>query len=392
MFKTIQQKEIEIMSRTNIDTFRLLGDYYQHWIEEELFSVLKYDDDIFILEEKKSHNKIVITRENLITPEKSITKGYEWYGLESCFKNYNYELDNKKIKYSNDKGFYANNYAEYFFQYSKLELEFQLGSYSETPVLNFKIDDVEFEIGIASETFKLMFNHISMDKHFEWDNYYTIKLKNVKKDLLEDYLQNALYYLYKYSPSEYDGDYPHIYQYSYYYDSWNQIEDVDESEFVKNFSLGKYTEALAFYNEGKLKGDFLSFYKVLEYFFLINRKDEFKSLILDYNQNEDMDKVLKEITKVYKTNEDVLLEVLLKKINHLEPIIDAAFSKGLISSKGDKKEFAKKLYEYRNSRVHGKKDTNLNLLVPAILSFDSNDEWEIVIENVADLVIKQFCY
>lgn len=379
------------MSKKSIDTFRLLEVYYQHWIEEEIYNLLKSDDDIFILEEKQSHNKLVITRENLITPGVSISKGYEWYGLESCFKNYNYELDNKKMKYSKDKGFYANNYAEYFFEYNKLEEEFVQGSPPETSIMNFKIDDVEFEIGIASDTFKLIFNHISLDKHFEWDYYYTIKIKNVKKEMLEDYLQNALYFLYKSSPSEYDNDYPHIYQYSYYYDGWNQLED-DESEFVKNFSLGKYTEALAFYNEGKLNRDFLNFYKVLEYFFLINRKDEFKSLIVDYNQNEDMDKVLKKITNIYKTKEDALLEVLLNKINNLESIMEAAFLKGLIGSKDDKKEFARKLYEYRNSRVHGKKDTNLNLLVPTILDSYNIDEWEIVIENVADLVIKQFCY
>ncbi|PGT07238.1 hypothetical protein [Bacillus cereus] len=379
------------MSSTGMDTFRLLEEYYQYWIEEGFISVLKYDDDIFILEEKESKNRIVITRENLITPDIPITKGYEWYGLEECFKNYNYELDNNKMKFSRDKGFYANNYAEYFFEYLKLNEEFQ-GRLSETQVLNFKIDDVEFEIGCTSETFKLIFNHISMDKHFEWDHYYTIKLRNVKKEMLEDYLQNALYYLYKHSPSEYSNDYPHIYQYSYYYGGWNEIEGVDESEFIKNFSLGKYTEALAFYNDGKLNRNFLSFYKVLEYFFLINRKDEFKSLILDYNENDDMDKVLKEITRVYKTKEEDLLEVLLNNINNLEPIMDTAFSKGLISSKDNKKEFAKKLYGYRNSRVHGKKDTNLNLLVPSMLDFNSNDEWELVIEDVADLVIKQFCY
>ncbi|MED3275450.1 hypothetical protein [Bacillus thuringiensis] len=68
-----------------------------------------------------------------------------------------------------------------------------------------------------------------------------------------------------------------------------------------------------------------------------------------------------------------------------------AFSKGLISSKDDKDDLAKKLYDYRNSIVHGKGDTNLTLLVPSILDSDKN-EWDIIIENIADVVINQFCF
>ncbi|PFR36752.1 hypothetical protein [Bacillus cereus] len=367
---------------SSVELFRFIEDYYQDWTEKELFNVLKSDDNIFILEKKDSKNRIVVKRESLIPSGICIKKGWELCQLGKCFRNYNYELDNNKMKYSKDKGFYNNDYAEYFFRYFKIE----------DITVNFKIDDVEFEIGSPSETFKLVFNHISKDEYFEWEHYYTIKLRNVKKETIEDYLQNAIYFVHKYYPSDLFNEHPRILQYKYIDENWPGGEVVDNSILNQNLSLSKYTEALAYYNEGKQKRDFLSFYKILEYFFLINRKDEFKSLILEYNQNEDMDKTLKEITKIYKTNEDLLLEALLNKINNLEPILDKALSKGLISSKDNKKEFAKKLYDYRNSRVHGKKDTNLNLLVPTILDLESNDEWEIVIENVADLVIKQFCY
>lgn len=375
-------KEIELMS--SVEVFGLIEAYYEHWIEEGFFNVLKSDADIFILEEKESKNRIVIKRENLVTPDISIQEGWEWRGLEKCFRNYNYELDNSKMKYSKEKGFYNNNYAEYFIQYLTIE-----DIFSET--LNFKIDDVEIEIGSPSETFKLIFNHISTDQYFDWGHYYTIKLRNVKKNMLEDYLQNALYFLHKYYPPDWVNEYPFIFQYTYLEDKWGGGKEVDDSISDQNLSLGNYTEALAFYNEGKRKRDFLNFYRVLEYFFLISRKDDFESFIFDYNQNKDIDKVLNKITKVYKQSEEVLLENFLNKINNIEAIMDKAFSKRLINNKTDKEEFASKLYTYRNSRVHGKRDTKMDLLVPAIVD-SNNKDWEIIIENIAELVVKQFCY
>ena len=57
-----------------------------------------------------------------------------------------------------------------------------------------------------------------------------------------------------------------------------------------------------------------------------------------------------------------------------------------------RKNLQNNLYEYRNSRVHGKGGANFELLVPAILNSDDSNEWEIIIENLAELVILQFCY
>ncbi|PGK52425.1 hypothetical protein CN918_32080 [Priestia megaterium] len=370
----------------SVDLFELLGEYYhRRWIENGNAKFLKKDSNIVVLEEKESKTKIAIKRENLIPEDLRVTEVFGWYKLEEFFRNYNYELDNK-IKFSKDKGFYAKEYAEYLFKYIKIESEFP-----ETAMRNFRIDDVEFEIGEPSQIFKLIFHHIAMDDNFDWDGFYTIKLRNVKKDEVEPYLQNAMYYLHKYSPSDLIDDYPHIYQYTYYPDNFINMGEETDSKLNKNFRLGKYPEAIAFYNEGKLKQDFLSFYKVLEYFFLINRKEEFASFILDYNHNKDIDRMIKEITGVYKTNEDVLLKNLLSNVNNIDSVMNVAFLKGLITNKDDREEFANALYSFRNSKVHGKKDTNLSLLVPSI-SDSENKDWEIIIENIADLIINQFCY
>ncbi|PHD06616.1 hypothetical protein COF45_25115 [Bacillus wiedmannii] len=67
------------------------------------------------------------------------------------------------------------------------------------------------------------------------------------------------------------------------------------------------------------------------------------------------------------------------------------FLNRLINNKTDKEEFASKLYAYRNSRVPGKRDTKMDLLIPTIVD-SNNKDWEIIIENIAELAVKQFCY
>lgn len=372
-----------------VEVFDCLKDYYQNFIDEGIIKNLKVDNDIFIWEEVKSGIKVAIKRENLITQTRLID-GFQFLLVGRFFQDYNYELDNRNMKFFKDKGFYINNSAEFLFQYSKFE-----NGYPYNSMVKFNIDDVEFEIGEPSKLFKVMFHHLLQYTPFKWDNIYTIKLKKVNKEMLENYLQNAMYVIHKHAPSEFVGEYPQVYKYLYTHDYYNKIDISDEkegNEVVKGFRVGKYPEALAFYNEGKQKRDFLSFYKVLEYFFFINRKNEFEDYIKKYNEDNNLDQIIKKITNVYRDKEMDLLKTLINSLEKMEPILESAFSKGLISNQDDKIEFAKKLYEFRNSKVHGKGDANFELVVPTILNIDENNEWEIIIEKLAEMVINQFCF
>ena len=51
--------------------------------------------------------------------------------------------------------------------------------------------------------------------------------------------------------------------------------------------------------------------------------------------------MIRGISDVYNDKERNLIEILINKIEHIEPILELAFSKGLISNQDDKKEFAK---------------------------------------------------
>ncbi|MFU1888126.1 hypothetical protein [Bacillus wiedmannii] len=368
--------------------FDCLKDYYKGYIEEGIIKIIKDDKDIFEWEEVNSKVKIAIKRKNLIIPSR-ILNGTQFLWVARFFQDYNYELDNK-IMFFKAKGFQVDTYAEFLFSYSKIEDEC-----SDVEMSNFNIDDVKFEIGEPSELFKVMFQHFKQDIHFKQKQIHTIKLRNINKEKLESYLQNAMYLIHKHAPSEYVGDYPQIYKYLYAHNYYQDIELTDEKmekEIDKSFKVGKYPEALAFFNEGKQKRDFLSFYKVIEHFFVINRKNEFDEYIKKYNDDKNLDLILNKITKVYKDNEIDLLGTLINNLENMEPILKLASSKGLISNQADKKEFTKNLYEFRNSKVHGKGDANFELLVPTILNLNENNDWEIIIEELAELIIEQFCF
>ncbi|PFM17806.1 hypothetical protein COJ44_12975 [Bacillus anthracis] len=373
-----------------VEIFKCLKDFYQGLIEEEIIEVLKDTNDIFVLREMKSDIKIAIERKNLVPSNRKVIAPFKEFTLWQDLKNYNYGLDNRKLTFFKAKGFYITNTAEFLFRYEKIQNELP-----DSEMKNFKIGDVEFEIGEPSELFKVLFHHISKEEHFEWEDFHTIKLKNINKEKLESYLQNAMYLIHKHAPSEYVGDYPQIYKYLYAHNYYQDIELTDEKvekEIDKSFKVGKYPEALAFFNDGKQKRDFLSFYKVIEHFFVINRKNEFEEYIKNYNDDKNLNLILNKITKVYKDNEIDLLGTLINNLENMEPILKLALSKGLISNQADKKEFTKNLYEFRNSKVHGKGDANFELLVPTILNLNENNDWEIIIEELAKLIIEQFCF
>ncbi|WJE22420.1 hypothetical protein QRY07_12060 [Bacillus cereus] len=410
--------EIRVLS--DVEVFQSLKRYYQNFIDEGIIEILKDDVNTFVWKEKKSGNKIAISRKEFISIY-NVMKPWLMHGLRLIFKEYNYKSDNSKMRYFKDKGFYINNTAEFLFQYKFIESE-----YPNQPMSKFNIDDVEFEIGKPSDMFKVMFHHISDDDDFEWENIFTIKLKYVKNDIkngkhnneeeiehkLEKYLQYAMYIIHRCAPSDLVGDYPQVYQYMYTHDYFTEPEEIIESEINDKFRVGEYTEPMAFFNEGKRKRDFLSFYRVIEYFYIINRKSEFEQYIEIYNKkinnarakvkDKELDTLLKNFTSIYKDQEINLLEKLIEKIAHVDLILEFAHSNGIIQNQGDKKEFAKELYKHRNSRVHGKSDTNFKLIVPTILNLDEkkksddkntldhSNEWDIIIETLAEFVLLQF--
>ncbi|AWP25305.1 MULTISPECIES: hypothetical protein [Paenibacillus] len=358
----------------------------------EVFEILRLDSEQFILMCQESDLKIVINWNDLrkklpVYISAKLNKDNEYSSLIEDLYDHDFKEFNKGFLFIESCGYHYKRYGEFL-------LTYQNYFYYKTPKINqFKIGDVEIEIAVPSSLYRLMFNHFTNDDNFVdgWEGLFTLRVVGCDKTDLERTLQQALFLIAKYDPPELVGDYPQIIPFEFEGDNylWND-SSVDEPESY-DFVAFNYTEPIAFYNIGRKLNDPLYFYRVLEYFFIINKKSEIQGLVDNYNQANKIDTFVESITKLYGTRENVLLENLLSNLYDIDSIVYEAYKDGLIQV-NDIPTFSQKLYEYRNSIVHGKKDVKLDLNVPKILDPSPNDyHWNAIIQSLAEKVIEQFC-
>lgn len=366
-----------------------LKEHIPNFIED--FTFLRLDEEKIIF----NHNDTNIT---LALDYSKIVCGHNMYSalqrILSSFNKKNIERDNKTIQVYEDCGFISkrHNYSEFLLTYDSLFYDY---SHFEE---SFFIGETEIDISDPSPLYKMIFNSFTNDKTFYiWGDLKTIKLKGCHLDELEKTIQQVLYLIAKYDAPEFEiiGDYPSILPYQYHGDGtkWN---DPDENEEFDEdlYKPLKYLEPIAFYNKARKLDDPIFYYRTIEFFFIINKKTELKRSVEAYNESDDLDKLLKDISSIYGTKEIDLLKSLLINIDGIDDSIKIAKDKGLIDDL-DISMFSIKLYNYRNSIVHGKGDTKFSLNIPTIeiLQPKSKDScWIEVLRMLAEQVIKQFCF
>ncbi|MGL4997803.1 MAG: hypothetical protein ACRC5T_02270 [Cetobacterium sp.] len=293
----------------------------------------------------------------------------------------------KKIKFYYDFGFYYENYAEFFYYESELVKTLK------NPLKEFTFGKYKIETGEASDIFKLIFSEITGDKYFQdWECHETIKIKFVDEKNFEKVIQMALYFINRYSPDQKAT----VRKLDSYYD----YLDIKESKKISNIGEVKYQEPLIFYAEGLKYGDneisFLYFYKVLEYFFLINRNEEYENLISEYNKSSELDKTdkfINKVSRIHTTNEKDSLNKLLNNPRYHDKIQNLAnftYSKKIISQSSID-TFAKELYVFRNTIIHGKFGDKFKLTLPSIVNGLNTREWIRITKNLAEIIIDNFC-
>lgn len=288
-----------------------------------------------------------------------------------------------------DKGFFKNGYCEFLFQYYQSEIE---------GISKFYIGEINVTIGTPSDYYKLVFKHFEGDDSFDdWNSFMTISLNNgITKDNFKSCLQQAIFLLGVNNPSYYAEDYPYIYQFYGEEGNTDSFHDYKEQLEFTQSKEPKYPEVIDFYNSGveiaSSELSFLYFYKVLEYFFVINRKNQIGDFVSKHKQNLDL--LIKELTKIYKEDELNSLKYLLRNnvlLPKIQSLITEAYSENLIS-KETSDEFAEQIYSFRNSIVHGKMDTGFDLKTPDILNHFREATWYRLIRNLALIVIVEFCF
>lgn len=298
------------------------------------------------------------------------------------------ETNENFIEYE-EKGFYYKGYLE-------IILEYEYSS-NKTPIIKF--EDKKIDYSEPSDLFKLVYSYFENDDHFcSWDDYKTLKIYDVEKKEINEIIQKSIFILNYFYPSDYIKEVPKIKKIFFDGDEISKFcyghkKRVD----FKKISRFKYPEPIIFYNEGKKINEnllsFLYYYKVLEYFFIIIRKDEIIKKINCFNQDENIESFIKEMTKLYKEEELSSLNILLqheKLTDYIDEIILEINSKKIIEI-SDRKDFVQKLYNFRNSIVHGKSDSKFLIEVPNVLENYEDNFWINVVEKLSIKIIEEFC-
>lgn len=249
-------------------------------IAQQLKDCIDDLDNIEILDEKEDY---LIIEDNIINKKMKLTGHY--------LKDYNVEIDNSKIVKFKDYGFKFGNYIEVLIEYYSV-LDYDTDSAILT---DFAIGDVIVSISKPSDLFSVVMRELESDKYYDKDIMWTISLKGITNENYEEYLTQAIFLFGYYNASTCSNDYPHTYEFlgeEYYRYAMDEDELINRRKKNKEFeelefSLCRYPEALSFYNAGmeisSYEISFQYFYKVLEYFFLITRQDEFINFISNSN-------------------------------------------------------------------------------------------------------------
>lgn len=251
-------------------------------------------------------------------------------------------------------------------------------------MLEFKINNIKVKISDPSPIFKLLFKkYISCDLKRWWKYFETINIEGANKNELNSYLQEALFINNIYNEIHGEsilkfGIESQLRHYSNYYEYNNFDSNVI-------FPKSKHEKPIAFYNEavnGTDETAFLSYYKILEYFFYISEdKKEMVSLekvLTQLNTNHNVDSIIRSELYNYMLEKDDKNNIDIDNITI--------------------KTFSKKLYKYRNSVAHGKADDKTNLLYHVPMNLIDEEErrklegWNSIVNTLAYECIAYFCF
>lgn len=353
----------------------------------------EFDEDSF--PDKKS--PLIVEKDNSLTiTEDRIGKEYV---VKKIAKNNKIDYFIKDVKIVKDLGIFYSNYAEFI-----LDPDLEISE------KHFTIGDLEVYINNQPT---LLFKAAHYDLTYD-DDYieqiisntlFTLSLKgkSLNQENLEENLSKALFIL-GYYGNEFYKIYPNFFEYKdfYYEDSILKDTTPINSRQQRNveFSSGHFSDityptAIRFYNEGMQIKDkeisFQYFYKVLEHFWVIARKEKFKVLISNHPNNTNIDDLFKNVQNIFSNDEGTQLRILLESIETDITQLVRSASENKLSKKDSVKEFSKSLYSYRNSVVHGKDETKLTLKLPNIWENEKEKFWIEATRQISEILIEKYC-
>lgn len=348
---------------------------WSNYIDYEDLLDIEYLENIEYVH--KSNNKLVIL-DNKINKNIAITR--------ESIGNVNELLKlNSNLKILNGYGYKIGDYAELELSQVSKKGFISILSIIENNEFKFFIDKVKVSIGSATNMYIILADTIcgyctSTDQYT-----LTISLKGINEHNYADYYNQALFIIRM------------IIQDDYIIGNNNDECYLEISKLNNGYYKNRnYNEVFYFYNEAMRIYDreisSLYLYKILEYFFLIARKDEFEVILKDYNKNNSIDILINKITKLYKDGEKEQLIILMNSIKeNLNDIVNKAIKLNILNS-NDLDSFAEELYLYRNSIVHGKSDYKFDLKIPNALCESEKDIfWRNSLKHISEILLFKYC-
>lgn len=315
----------------------------------------------------------------------------------------------KSLTYHGDHGITFGNYSEFYISLNHPDYPY-LGADFSWPIekfLKFKIQDILVTVSSASYLLALLTELHFRNSDFHQQNFTwfpSVRLIGVTLNQAREYFHKAIYYL----NSQYFKSlkiYVTLHGVSVDFEDplgiYYDIEEYginDPNEIFKRITRERLRkrddfqsdEPLMLYNYACLSSgtnQFLSFYRVLEFFFrrnLLRVIDEYR-----HNSNYTSEDIFSLATS--KSEADQLLQLIKATLTQSQNYKLSRYAKkyNLIKSETIK-DLCNGLYAFRNSLVHSKEKeiANVNLPDPFLIQKQLN-QWIYIVRECADSAIKK---
>jgi len=313
--------------------------------------------------------------------------------------------DIRKLKYHGDCGISFDNYSEYFItiehpQYFFLDLP---SDWPSSSPLKFRIGEVSVVVGDASPLIVLLMesHYRDSDVHPDgFNSFATIKLHGVEQKLSEACFHKALYYInsHYFKPVDLVASLKHLETdfddpLGIFYGGTEPEEAFKKIIRKRIRTRDDFTniEPLVLYNHACISAGneaFISYYRVLEFFFIRAILNNIEVLRNDLSANS------QDILDIASArNEEEQLRNLIANIltsSQKKKLFEYAKKQNLIK---DSKlhDFVAGLYAFRNSLVHAKEKQLQKTTLPDPFMTSSNiKKWTYIVAVCAERAIRKF--
>lgn len=293
------------------------------------------------------------------------------------------EKNTPSFKNYSKYGFSLGNYSEFF-----IFADYDIDDFVEH--VAFKVGPVAVSVGEMTPLAKYIYQgQHDGDAHPAIDSILSIRILGVRPEKIEAFLLYVYIKLHKEYGFKfrlfdfYDFEYPDDEEQKY--DGHKEYKERFFPEYVRDI------EPLRFYYKGLTEDDpsnaFLQFYRVLEYYSIMQYHDSISEL--RWEREISTKNFILEIQRIFNKDERAAICKLVATVAD-GALVARAQKTGLVE-RTNLNVFANTLYDFRNSLVHAKYDQRGSILSESIFKPHTKlDQWRLILEDMALRTLETF--